>query len=373
MSIQSRSTDKTYDLAVFIGRCQPWHRGHMGVVRQALERSEIVLIQLGSANLARDTRNPFTYEERERMIRNALLGDLGPGYGERVKIVPLNDAPYDVQSWIEAVSFNARAAATALRPRICLTGHKRDATSTYLDWFPAWDYLPATDTSYNATALRNAYFGGNVDFEAKGWQDTGSFVWDDAVSPETIAFLQQFRDTPHYAYLTAQRAAEIAYREKWGAGPFQTVDPVIVKGDHVLMIERGGEEGGGSIGLPGGFLNPGERLLDAAVREAVEETNIFRNDGRTWPGGIEFNRAMKTLAQYQRGRGERFDDPNRSRRGHLITEAFLFKLPDGHGLPEVRGGDDAKAAFWMPISEVRPDNTFEDHSSIIDKMLTLYG
>jgi ADP-ribose pyrophosphatase YjhB (NUDIX family) len=55
---------------------------------------------------------------------------------------------------------------------------------------------------------------------------------------------------------------------------------VIIKGDHVLMIERGGEEGTGMIGLPGGFLERYERLLDGAVREGIEETGLFRR----WAG-----------------------------------------------------------------------------------------
>jgi bifunctional NMN adenylyltransferase/nudix hydrolase len=159
---------------------------------------------------------------------------------------------------------------------------------------------------------------------------------------------------------------------------------VIVQGGYVAMIERGGLEGEGSIGLPGGFLNAGEDLLWAAAREAVEETAIFippeKIDGfKAWlatpgcpmPAFVEA--AIRQLLTYHRGRGERFGDPHRSRRGHLITEAFLFVLPDGHGLPQLEGCDDARRAFWQPISDVRPDNSFEDHAFIVDKMLSLHG
>lgn len=397
MTASPRSTSKPYDLAVYIGRFQIFHEGHLSVVKNAVEHAEHVLILVGSANRSRDTRNPFTYEERQAMIREGLHdlavekvadGSSDPAHvgiwseriNSRVTICPLDDMPYDKAAWITAVQVAARSATTAVRPRVCLTGNHRDATSEYLTWFPAWDFLPSKDTAIEATTIRKHYFAGGVNFHQTGWTDDG-VVWGDLCPPATIKFLEQFRQKPEYAYLMRQKAAEEAYRAKWGPGPFQTVDPVIIKGDHVLMIERGGEEGAGMMGLPGGFLEAGETLLQGCVREAVEETMIFlpevyhepKNDGLIFPAKTTLDAAHKALLQYQRGRGERFDDPHRSRRGHLITEAFLFVLPDGHGFPPVRGGDDAKRAFWMPISEVRGDNTFEDHAFILDRMLSLHA
>lgn len=383
------SAKKAYDVAVYIGRFQPFHRGHFAVVEEALAQAEEVVILIGSANLSRDTRNPFTFKERAAVISDVLdreYADWEGRWQDRVTILPLNDTPYDKPAWINSVHHAARSVTQALRPRICLTGHIRDQTSEYLTWFPAWDYLPASSTVHNASAVRSVLFAGGVNFHKKSWQDQG-IDWDDYCHPATIDFLSRFRGTEHYPYLMKQKAAEIAYKEQWGEGPFQTVDPVIVKGDHVLMIERGGLEGEGSIGLPGGFLNKFERLADGAVREGIEETSLFIPDHeqerfesylraqktKTIETPAFMKNAQATLMSYLRGRGERFDDPRRSRRGHLITEAFLFMLPDGHGLPPVLACDDASKAFWMPISEVRPDNSFEDHSFIIDRMLSLHG
>jgi bifunctional NMN adenylyltransferase/nudix hydrolase len=384
-SVQSRSTTKAYDLAVFIGRLQGLHNGHLGAVRQGLEQAERVLVLIGSANLARDTRNPFTYEERSRVLVEALE-ECGLPL-DRIDIRPLNDSAYDSPGWINHVSTAARLSTKALRPRICLIGNIRDATSEYLTWFRAWDYVPIPDTGINATAAREALFAGN-DFSTSLWSN---FVveWHLTLPAATLKFFRAFRETPEYAYLKNQREAELIYRARWGTGPFQTVDPVIVSGDHVLLVERGGTEGTGSVGLPGGFLNLLERLLDGACREGIEETALFirledRERFMAYLKALKANPDLPTpdfvkeaqakLRACLRGRGERFDDPRRSRRGHLITEAFLFVLPtDGHGLPPVLGCDDASRAFWMPISEVRPDNTFEDHAFIIDKMLSLHG
>lgn len=387
---QPRGTTKQFDLANVIGRFQGAQEGHWDVINTALEVAQHVRIMVGSANVARDTRNPFTYEERLTVLKALIAQRCQPHDVGRFSFVPLNDTPYDKHAWITAVTTAARSATKALRPRIALVGNIRDETSEYLNWFPTWTYVPVRDSGSNATAIRKAFFSGAVNFESKGWTD--GFDWSTVPEP-TVEFLRDFRDKPVYAHLMEQLAAETAYKAKWGSGPFQTVDPVILKGDHILMIERGGPEGTGAIGLPGGFLNAGERTMWAAAREAVEETGIFVEDtyvpamldyltackeaekaGAKPPAlPIYMVQAIRTLLSYQRGQGERFDDPNRSRRGHLITEAYLFQLPDGHGLPRVLGMDDAKAAFWMPTSELSPTNTFEDHAHIADFMISRYA
>lgn len=384
----TRST-MLYDVANVLGRFQGFQEGHGTVIDQAMSVADTVSLQIGSANVARDTRNPFTYEERREVIEACLRERYG-SEADRVKIAPVNDTPYDNKAWINAVSTNSRNASKALRPRVALVGNIRDETSEYLNWFPAWTYVPVKDTGSNATAIRRAYFSGSVDFDAKGWND--GFDWSTVPRP-TVEFMRKFRDKPVYAYLMKQLAAEIAYKAQWGAGPFQTVDPVIIAGDQILMIERGGEEGTGMIGLPGGFLNAGERTVWGAAREAVEETAIFIED-RELPAMHAYLeackvsmrektpappmpdfmvRAIRLLISYQVGEGKRFDDPNRSRRGHLITEAFLFQLPGGHGLPRVQGMDDAKAAFFMPTSNLTPMETFEDHAHIADYMIGAFA
>ncbi len=56
------------DVLVFMGRFQPLHIGHQFVIDQALQRADHVILLVGSANVARNPRNPFTVEERIGMI-----------------------------------------------------------------------------------------------------------------------------------------------------------------------------------------------------------------------------------------------------------------------------------------------------------------
>ena len=48
----------------------------------------------------------------------------------------------------------------------------------------------------------------------------------------------------------------------------------ILQGDRLLMVQEGKEEVAGMWGLPGGRVEPGERIHDAIVREIREETGL---------------------------------------------------------------------------------------------------
>ncbi|AFU87331.1 cytidyltransferase [Caulobacter virus Karma] len=410
--------DFEYDIAVLITRGQLVTRmGHFRLFQAARRKARKVLWFVGSANLARDTRNPFTFRERQEMILNGL-SDLAQEEADagreaetvesrvddhaalvldllsRTEVIALNDTgPYGKNEWIAQVQQHVKNASKVLRPRVTLIGNIRDATSEYLTWFPQWPYTPVEDNGVNATALRKAYFAGAVNFRDTSWSDNG-YAWTDLLYPSTIDFLERFRDRPEYAYLMSQKKAEDAYRERWGAGPFLAVDAVVECAGHILRIRRGGPEGFGMKALPGGFVNAGRSLMDNCLREVIEETALFippahLPEYRAWleackaaektksaapPAPDCVLKAMHLLRRYQIGDPQVFDDPHRSRRAHIISTAYHFVLPPpplGLGLPHVQGHDDAAAADWDPISEIDPGDTFEDHAFIVDRMLSL--
>lgn len=81
--------DSTIHRGVMIGRFQPFHNGHLLLVRQILKDCNEVLIVVGSAQLNYTFANPFTAGERILMIRRALVeGGLDVS---KIFIIPLID------------------------------------------------------------------------------------------------------------------------------------------------------------------------------------------------------------------------------------------------------------------------------------------
>lgn len=83
-----------FDAAVVIGRFQPFHEGHLALVREALRAAPSVYVVVGSAFAARSPRNPWTYEERAAM----LVGSLTREERARVRCVPMRDY-FDEPRW----------------------------------------------------------------------------------------------------------------------------------------------------------------------------------------------------------------------------------------------------------------------------------
>ena len=58
--------------ALFIGRFQPFHRGHLAMVKRILESHDAIIIGIGSAQYSHTGENPFTAGERYEMIQRSL-------------------------------------------------------------------------------------------------------------------------------------------------------------------------------------------------------------------------------------------------------------------------------------------------------------
>jgi nicotinamide-nucleotide adenylyltransferase len=86
---------------LFIGRFQPFHKGHLATVKFALGRVDQLVIVVGSAQKSHEPRNPFTAGERIRMIKESLDVD-GEADIRRILIIPVPDI--DVHSlWTHQV------------------------------------------------------------------------------------------------------------------------------------------------------------------------------------------------------------------------------------------------------------------------------
>ncbi len=117
--------------------------------------------------------------------------------------------------------------------------------------------------------------------------------------------------------------------------PFPTVDIIIRVQGGIVLIDRKNPPYGWS--LPGGFVDYGESLETAAVREAKEETSLDV-------------RLISQLGAYS--------DPDRDPRHHTLSVVFIA---EADGMPVA--ADDALSAKVF-TSENLPDNMAFDHRKI---------
>lgn len=343
---------KPFHTLVFIGRFQPFHNGHKAVIDQALEQADRVLVLVGSANRRHSVRNPFTFYEREMMIFESFSVE----DQARMNVVPLDDYTYDEAEWVRQVQQVVKDytwQTTTDESRIGLIGRNKDNTSYYLKLFPQWESVDAETTMHDldATWIRRKLFNdGLIAFKRQNLRNAvPSNVFDFLFKPETQDALSEIREE----HIWCEN-----YKQQWADTPypvtFTTVDAVVVQSAHVLLVKRRDKPGQGLWALPGGYLNVNETLLQGCMRELKEETRI------NVPKGMLFGsvKAQRT-----------FDDIHRDPRGRFITHAFLIALPANDELPTVKGGDDASEAKWVPLSEIKPETLFLDHSFIIESML----
>lgn len=350
------------DFGVFIGRFQPLHLGHEHTIRHALERVDRLIVLIGSANMARNPRNPFSYDERVDMLRSAFAAEMAAG---RIIAAPLDDHLYSDTAWVAEVQRRVNALVLdhgnhgGFRTlgikdfRVALTGFGSDASSYYLKLFPEWDNIQIDSpfATYHATDIRARYFQRIPEVPAA------------ALSTGVAAQLTEFARGDLFRTLLEEAEYLAEYPKQWGKGPFVTADAVVIQSGHILLIERGRLPGKGLLALPGGFVDPGERIRDGAVRELREETAISDSKGQIPPA------MLASFIEDHRTRV--FDAPNRSLRGRVITHAFLFRLPERRKLFAVRGSDDAAHAQWYRLGDLSPEMFFEDHWSIIEEMADL--
>lgn len=118
--------------------------------------------------------------------------------------------------------------------------------------------------------------------------------------------------------------------------PFPTVDIIIELEGGIVLIERRNEPFGWA--LPGGFVDYGESLESAAVREAREETSLQISN-------------LRLLGCYS--------DPARDARMHTISTVYMAT---GEGVP--RAADDAQnlAVFRL---DCLPERLCFDHAQIL--------
>ncbi|HVZ28855.1 MAG TPA: NUDIX domain-containing protein [Asticcacaulis sp.] len=314
---------------VLIGRFAPFCSVCLEPIRDAIAKGRQVVIVITDADLAISSRLPWTADEREAMARGALAE-----FGDAVHFVQIDARPR--QDW----DFDVLT-------RIGWQGQQVELTpGQFLGIEGASVHYVPEFASEEATVLAALYDGDD--------ERLATFV------PVAILLqVKSLRDSESFSDLAEEHRYFEAYKTAWKAAPYPvvlvSVDAVIVHSGHLLLVERGRIPGKGLWALPGGFVEPDEWLVASALRELREETGLQLADHE---------------AQARLKSSHVFDDPWRSGRGRVITHAYHFEL-DSDDQPEVSGQDDAAAARWVPLDEVKAmrGRFFDDHGRIISHFL----
>ena len=133
----------------------------------------------------------------------------------------------------------------------------------------------------------------------------------------------------------------IAYMSHKGLlGPYLTVDGIVAYDGGIVLIERTNPPLGWA--LPGGFVDYGETVETAVVREIKEETNLEFTD-------------VELLCVSS--------DPKRDARFHTVSVVYY-----GKGSGELRAGDDACGAKVFPLDAL-PEGIAFDHRELIRRYI----
>ncbi len=123
--------------------------------------------------------------------------------------------------------------------------------------------------------------------------------------------------------------------------PALTVDAIIeFPDDRLVLIRRGNPPFQGNWALPGGFVDIGETVDIACIREAKEECNI----------DIELTEILGV-----------YSDPKRDPRFHTVSVAFRASYKSG----KLLGMDDAEEARLFSRDELKDIELAFDHADIL--------
>jgi ADP-ribose pyrophosphatase YjhB (NUDIX family) len=133
--------------------------------------------------------------------------------------------------------------------------------------------------------------------------------------------------------------------EKQSNNPIPVVDVIIQQDFEVLFAKRKKEPFKGYLGLPGGFVNIGETVEDAARREVKEETSL----------DVELTDILGV-----------YSDPQRDPRGHIMSTVFIGWVPSNENAKnKAKAQSDASELEWIDLQMVDNKSLAFDHKIIL--------
>ncbi|MGH9476225.1 MAG: NUDIX hydrolase [Terriglobales bacterium] len=126
---------------------------------------------------------------------------------------------------------------------------------------------------------------------------------------------------------------DLQSRHEWPQRPVPGVGVVVVRGDALLLVERGHEPLAGYWSVPGGAVELGETTRAAAAREVQEETGL----------AVEIGRLLTVVDRLHHASDGSISD-------HYVLVEYEARPLDPHAEPHA--ASDARQARWVPWREL---------------------
>ena len=371
---------------VYIGRFQPFHKGHKAIVDltvKMMKPGDTFTIIIGSADQQETERNPLSASQRKEMLSTELEG-------YPVTILTINDSPYNYDLWIEHLCAKMLGFKSATHDdflekqedfikgfsNICIVGMENveeyiDRITKYYTYAPTEHFNLGinshifseldTQTSVHGSSIRTLACSEDRDHLENFYS-----VIKDLVDEKVLAYLKtvNFPLIVYNAYIKG-----INYAASTGCkynSCFMTVDNIVFDKflDQVLLIKR---KDNGKLAIPGGFAEPYMNMKDNALRELEEETSITAKMLKD--AFVKIDELEPTLIDAP------YRDPRSSHKCNFVSAVYVWQSKVDalkNFIPYIKAGDDAIDTVWLNKEECEdlPAWRFHaDHKKIICKLL----
>ncbi|MFX1313175.1 MAG: nicotinamide-nucleotide adenylyltransferase [Promethearchaeota archaeon] len=157
-------------IALFIGRFQPLHHGHIYVIKEILKRYEIIKIGIGSSQLSHTLNNPFTKEERKEFVNAAF--EKRNISSKQFQIFYIPDI-FNAKKWVDHV--------------ISIVG-ELDSVVSNSDWVRELFHNKAINVEKKITIFKKKFNGNNI----RNLIIQNNKKWKNLVPNEVIELIQEY-------------------------------------------------------------------------------------------------------------------------------------------------------------------------------------
>lgn len=311
-------------VGVVVGRFQvhKLHEGHIGLINHALALSDRVIIFVGNSPLKNSTANPLDFRSREQMLRSTFWAQR-----DRLTILYINDTG-DNESWASDLDNQIATHTTpAELSSVILFGGRDSFVPHYEDGNGMYDSM---------------YFDEVV--EVPGTDIRKQIATSDARDSEDwrAALIYASQDR----FPTSYQCVDVAVLRKMSARDNEWNE--VMRTDILLGRKKHDK----LLRFFGGFVDPSDASLEAAVRrEVAEEAGGISVDSPRYVGS----------ANVEDWRYAREPDGIKTA---LFTVTYQWGKPEP--TDDLAGGE----VKWVPIADLKPTIIVPQHRHLLDLLLT---